>query len=390
MGRNKKTFCMKDPYNPENTVKGIILNDSDYSTRRRKGIIASLRSIFSSLRIFFTNPKTPGKHYGDLLITHVNNRRVKQYVRCTPKFLYPGNRESPRATFKPEDFPDTPFSVFEKLDGTNIFMFKYVDSNGKEFTSFKTRLVPFLRAEGFKDWIALFKQVTDERPDVIYQAQKIPFGSAFELYGYINEILVKYDVALDIRYLYSVSADGRLFYLGNGKPIFSGKGKKEAFESYNKFVSEAEILFKEGKRAEGFMFYFQNGTVYKCKPVCVVEEQSASPFIGNDDIYTTAMNASESINTIDELLDMTRLLLAETYEVQKIERSEPRILVIVDKAKEYLLIQHEALNVMKELGFAWREENKTMIMRAVMQRFPKKMSAKIYGMLSGKKPEKHS
>jgi len=208
------------------------------------------------------------------------------------------------------------------------------------------------------------------------------------MFGYLNEILIKYDVAIDLRYLYSVTDKGQVLYLGRGEPVFRGNGRQEAIDAYNKFVAEAERLFKDGKRAEGFMFYFDDGPVYKCKPVCVVEEQSASPFIHPDDIYTTAMNAAESIDKIEELLDTTRMLLAETYEAKKIERSESRIVAAVAKATDYLLVQKEAMNVMKELGFTWSDDNKAAIMRAVMQRFPVNESSKIYGMLSGKKPTK--
>ena len=356
MPATEKPFSVKDPYNPCNVVDGVIYHDIE--------------------------------RYGNLHITSVNGRQVDEYIDTTPKFYYPGHHESPRHEFKEADFPDTKFSVFEKLDGTNIFMFRYKDADGKEFVSFKTRLVPFLRVDGFKDWISMFKQACDERPNVVYDANKNPGGQAFEMYGYLNEILIKYDVAISLRYLYTVTDEGKLLYLGREKPVYRGEGKKEASNTYDKFCAEAERLFKDGKRAEGFMFYFDDGTVYKCKPVCVVEEQSDSPFIGSDDIYVTAMNAAESIDTIDELLDMTKTLLAEVYDAKKMERSEPRILVVVETAKQYLIVQKSAMDVMKELGFTWSDENKAAIMRAVMSRFPKSMSSKIYGMLSGKKPTK--
>ncbi len=375
----RKKFIATDPYNPQNTVEGYVLNNS-----RLPWEMAAI--------------STKDNRYGDLLIEKVNGRPASQYVHCTPKFWYPGNRESPRAEFTAEDFPDEKFYVFEKLDGTNIFMFFYVDADGRRFTSFKTRLVPFLRAEGFKDWITMFKQAADKRPGIIdercyrltspHPTNVDVSGHAFEMYGYLNEILIKYDVEIDLRYLYTVDSKGGLHHVGQGEPVAVGSGRQEALAAYNKFVAEAERLFKDGKRAEGFMFYFDDGTVYKCKPVCVVEEQSASPFIGWDDIYVTAMNAAESIDTIDELLGMTRTLLAETYDDKKIERSEQRIISMVAKAKDYLLVQREAMNVMKELGFTWSETNKATIMRAVMQRFPKNESTKIYGMLSGKKPKK--
>lgn len=367
MQNGQKPFENVDPFNPQNTVTGFVLNNSTVD-----GVSVS------------------DKRYGDLLITHVNGKQAEQYIHCTPKFYYPGHRESPRATFTVKDFPDTRFKAFEKLDGTNIFMYKYKDSDNNEFVSFKTRLTPFLRAEGFKDWISMFAQAVDKRPDIIEKFKHMSGGHAFEMYGYLNEILIKYDVDIDLRYLYSIDKEGNISYDHDEEDGFVMKGASdlEALIAYKHLVAEAEKLFKDGKRAEGYMMYFQNGTVYKCKPVCVVEEQSDSPFIGNDDIYVTAMNAAESIDSIDELLDTTRVLLAEVYDQKKIERSDERIVAMVTSAKEYLLVQKEAVTVMKELGFTWSESSKATIMRAVMQRFPKSMSSKIYGMLSGKKPTK--
>lgn len=365
----EREFECVDPYNPQNIVKGFVLNNSMHGNQ---------------------NASMQDKRYGDLAITHVNGKSVEQYIHATPKFYYPGNRESPRATFSVKDFPDTRFKVFEKLDGTNIFMFKYNDVEGSEFISFKTRLTPFLKAEGFKDWISMFAQAVAKRPDLIEKFKKVPGGHAFEMYGYLNEILIKYEEDIDLRYLYSIDGEGKISYNHDDEAgfVMTGTSDLEALAAYKHLVEEAERLFKDGKRAEGYMLYFDDGTVYKCKPVCVVEEQSDSPFIGNDDIYVTAMNAAESIDSIDELLDTTRILLAEVYDQKKIERSDERIIAMVASAKDYLLVQKEAMSVMKELGFTWNEANKATIMRAVMQRFPKSMSPKIYGMLSGKKPTK--
>jgi len=361
-----KPFKAIDPYNPQNEVEGFVINTQNVPYEMMAASV-------------------PKDVYGDLLITEVNGKSVKQYINATPKFHYPGHRESPRAIFSEKDFPDTGFRVYEKLDGTNILAFKYKDADGKVFISYKTRLTPFLRAEGFKDWITMFKQAFDKRNGLVDGFNKLPGNHAFEMFGYLNEILIKYEVEIALRYLYTVHEKGMLSYDGNEPAEYTGNGRKDALESYNRFCVEAERLFKDGKRAEGYVFYFDDGTVYKCKPVCVVEEQSASPFIGVDDIYVTAMNAAESIDTIDELEATTRALLSETYEAQKVERSEERIVVAVSKAKEYLLVQKSAMDVMKELGFTWSDASKAQIMRAVMSRFPKAMSTKIYGMLSGKK-----
>ena len=153
MGSGQKPFEYVDPYNPQNTVKGVLLNNSDLT-----GIAAAL-----SMR---------DNRYGDLMITHVNDQPVEQYIYATPKFYYPGNSGSPRTVFTIKHFPNTGFKAYEKLDGTNIFMFKYKDASGCEFVSFKTRLTPFLRSEGFKDWISMFAQAVAKRPDLIEKFKK--------------------------------------------------------------------------------------------------------------------------------------------------------------------------------------------------------------------------
>ena len=77
--------------------------------------------------------------YGALLIETVNGESVPQLIRCTPKMHYPfdknGRWNFPKAVR---------IERYEKLDGTNIFAYRYGDAEGNVYIGYKTRLLPVL------------------------------------------------------------------------------------------------------------------------------------------------------------------------------------------------------------------------------------------------------
>jgi hypothetical protein len=64
--------------------------------------------------------------------------------------------------------------VYEKIDGTNVLLFRYADARGERFVSYKTRLSPFLRVQPYGDFVALWTEIA-----AIYEA-----GVPIERYGY--------------------------------------------------------------------------------------------------------------------------------------------------------------------------------------------------------------
>lgn len=159
-------FDEVDPFNPENQVRGFIMR-----SRRRRG---------------------------DLQITHVNGEACAQYIHATPKIplLEPA---SPLPEFERAH-------VFDKLDGTNILLFRYRDAGGRDFVSYKTRLSPFLRPLPYGDFVALWRQILERYAAPIAELVAAPHHFGFELFGRAVRILTDYPAELDARLLHAIAA----------------------------------------------------------------------------------------------------------------------------------------------------------------------------------------
>jgi len=363
-------FDMIDPFNPGNRVTGII---------------------------YRTNDK-----YGSLLIKTVNDKPCEQFIHATPKFTYPGNSTSSKS-YKKGLFPKfVTVTVYDKLDGTNIFMFKYRDHEGKNFISFKTRLVPFLKEAGFKDWIVMWKKMEERYKDKIDLVKKLLLsvkemsGVAFEMYGSANKILIEYNVPLDIAMLYYIDWNGKIHEpkeinsvvcclnpvsnskLPEPKELAKFSDKTDPDEIYITMLDVFEQNFIENKSVEGCMFYINTGKdiiAWKCKPPSVLAAQcEGNKMVGYDDAYTTAMNAMESVDSIDDLSKETYSLLAETYDETIIELSKERIDKAIIDAKKYVLFRKEVVEKFKSLGLKWNnitskspKQDKDIVMRSMMK-----------------------
>lgn len=370
-------FEMTDPFNPQNKVAGII---------------------------YRTNDK-----YGSMLIKTVNGKSCEQFIHATPKFLYPGNSHSSK-NYKKGLFPQFfSITIYDKLDGTNIFMFKYKDESGKYFVSFKTRLVPFLKASGFKDWILMwnkmeekYKEKFDLLKSVLLDANENISGFAFEMYGSANKILVEYPVPLDIAMLYHIDTSGNIhdpeesnasickhvipplktedIILPKPNVISKFFNGEDPDNYYSNMIDCYESKFLENESAEGCVFYIQTSEktiAWKCKPPSVIAAQcEGNKMVGYKDAYTTALNAMESVDSIDDLGKETYALLAETYEEMIIELSKERIDEAIKDARAYVLFRKEVVEKFKTLGLKWNNitlkssrEEKGAVMRPMMKEY---------------------
>ena len=104
-------FDVVDPFNPENTISGVICRVSDH-------------------------------RYGALVIGAVNGEALPepQIVYATPKLHYPFSQD-PETGERRYSWPAvTQVLAYTKYDGTNILHYGYSDAHGNKFTTFKTRL----------------------------------------------------------------------------------------------------------------------------------------------------------------------------------------------------------------------------------------------------------
>ena len=388
MGLNKESiddFEMIDPFNPQNTVKG---------------------------QIFKMNER-----YGDLQITHVNGKFCEQYIHTTPKFFYPGKTSSlwkySRGTFP----AFTEAFVYDKLDGTNICMFRYMNAEGKEFTSFKTRLVPFLRESKWGNWVKMWQKIMATYP---YQYQELleqtQYNFGFEMYGSVNKILVLYPIVLDGKLLYAIDR-----YTGKlSEPSIFQFPKPDLLDHFNAninpddkydewmrkyndrvkpFVKEVEGKNDDGEPmmvtelidipCEGCMFYLKKTDgefeVYKCKPSVVITAQSSAnegpKRVGYNEVWNTALNAMENVENIEDLPKETYKLLLEEYTQDELDVSKEAIDEAIKEVQTHLIFQNGVIEKFKTSGLTWSKENKGQIMRYMMQYYPKSDSSKVYNAL---------
>lgn len=235
-------FDEVDPFNSENQVRGFIVR-----SRRRRG---------------------------DLQITHVNGEPCAQYVHATPKIplLEPASAlpEFERA------------HVFEKLDGTNILLFRYRDASGRDFVSYKTRLSPFLRPLPYGDFVALWRQILERYAAPMAELVAAPHHFGFELFGRSIRILADYPTALDARLLHAIDREtGQVLapeaVTGRSFPMPAKLAEHDA--TTTAATIHADVLSHyEGKAdVEGAVVYLVKAgeaTLYKIKPPDVLERQT--------------------------------------------------------------------------------------------------------------------
>lgn len=236
-------FDELDPFHPENRVRGFVVR-----SRRRRG---------------------------DLQITHVNGEACAQHVHAAPTIplLEP--------TTQLLDFERA--HVFDKVDGTNILLFRYRDARGREYVSYKTRASPFLRAQPYGDFVALWQKLLERYAAPLAELLTAPHHFGFELFGSEVRILTEYPTALDARLLYAIDREtGRVLapeavaHLAFPMPALvaeHGAGTTAA-------ALHASVLAQSasGPLVEGAVIYLSKtgeATLYKIKPPHVLERQAS-------------------------------------------------------------------------------------------------------------------
>jgi len=257
---NSKAFRMQDPYNPQNMVEGVI----------------SMQQ---------------GSMLGNLIITKVNDEDVEDYIMATPKFHYPvDNNEA----FLLKNDKINRIECVEKIDGSNIYMFKYKDHTGNEYISYKSRGMPFI-TDAFK---FMWDKILDKYKDIpnLIDLNGGKFIS-FELYGAMNKHGIIYDIPIDTAVLFARDSNGNIYPSSMVNCGSVGKAKTlktidsmdgiDLEKEYHDMRMWLESLLKEvdGESTlgesdndqgyafegmEGSMWYVQwytgEWSVFKCKP----------------------------------------------------------------------------------------------------------------------------
>jgi len=342
--------------------------------------------------------KQSDHRYGALVIYKVNgDTTAPQVIYCTPKLHYPFSKDTDRNYHWPK-FKKV--RVYEKLDGTNIFAYRYFDVSGVGYTTFKTRLTPVLRANKFGDFISLWNSVLDKYPDlrrICFTYPKEGYGLSFELYGLRNIITIKYDTPIDTRLLFLVDNDGCVEIPESAtwpssinlalKACAELNSNQEITEFYNKLRQEAEAKNTHNEDGsitgtEGYVFYVltedDRWMLFKCKPEDIEKIHWASDSIPKISIYNTVLNAVEDFEgdiTSQAFKDHISVLLAEEYTDVQIQKSFERINKCIADGVKHLLFKQKLQEVVATISL---NGDKGFIMRQLSKHFPKNEMSNVY------------
>jgi len=359
-----RKFEETDPFNPENTVSGWICNSAN-------------------------------RKYGALLIEKINNEPSPQFIWSIPKMGYPFDRQKNEWHFPQKS---KKIEVFEKLDGTGILQYQY-QYKGKKFTSYKTRLTPFLRSGRFGDFFEMWNEMLRKFPDIKKLPELNPdFNIAFELYGKRNKIIVEYDDSLTCAVLFGVSNEGKIVIPQNLnllkvpmvqhlKTVNPNENLIEAYnemrEWQNNHIRVDKELDKEIIRGiEGSVWYFvdeHDAIQEKCKPDIIQDIHfKASEGIPPHSIYTTCINAFEEHDEIN--FDIIKQMLLEEFQESEIYKREIRIKKIIADVMVEKKLKTKIFEDYEKLGIDINKD-RGGVMRWFSQKYGKDSCRKIFRIL---------
>jgi len=365
--RFSNEFTKIDPYN-NNEVHGYISNTSDET-------------------------------YGALIIDRVNNKEVPiQMIMGTPKMHYPFDTIADGT--RKYRFPSVKnIEAYEKIDGTNILSYFYLDANGKRYMTFKTRLRPFLGSGKFGNFYSMWNEVAKDYFNVIKAVmQTNDCNLSFELFGKRNTHLIVYDTLLSFRALFGVTNNGNIIpptkinWLKNSLPIVDLRCviDKDYVYNYNAnrnimntMLSKCEEDYYIGTEGEVWYLNYPDGTCkqIKCKPEIIeaIHFSMGSKGINRNVILATCWNALE--NTDDVTIDFVSKLLIEEFDKSLVSSCYETIEKCINFVIGEIKFRENVIDEYKNTNLNIIIDKKS-IMRILSKKFNKKDMRKVYNIIS--------
>lgn len=285
----------------------------------------------------------PDHRYGALALLRVNGAPAPQRIFATPKLHYPFGKDG-RFFFPPIQS----VQLYEKLDGTNVLAYRYLDAGGQSRLTYKLRLSPVLRNSKWGPFLDYWRELLARHPDLPGLVEANACHVSFEmygarnahLYGARNAHLIAYDVLLAVAVLFGVRpADATVvgpFAMQTGSvPVAPLLGELRAGEDpVARFQALREELERRNQPAaddqlsgvEGAVWYVREPsgrvTMWKCKPESV-EAIHWAVGINKAAVIATCWNALETSDVLN--YDALLPLLLEEYQADDIEKFRPHI-----------------------------------------------------------------
>lgn len=325
-----------------------------------------------------------GDKYGSLLINKVNGDKKPQLIYCTPKIDYPfdrnGNWHFPKAKS---------IERYEKLDGTNIFNYRYYDARGNVYVSYKTRLLPFVGDSKFGPFQQMLKELLKANPEIGRLALKLNLNLSWELWGARNPHLVLYDTPLSLSLLFArngqkIIPPSALHIDASFCVPLRGLVDRDYIWRYEQAQKELEGGLKEvdgdnyrGQEGEVWYLLTEDGLwhQYKCKPETIEAIHWAAGGIGKNIIRATCQNAFENWDrpTVENIVS----LLLEEFDLHKVEKAHYAIQKYLGEEIEQQEFREKVLEEYYTLGISLLED-KVTVMRALSNKFPKDKMGRVY------------
>lgn len=365
-GKDATEFECQDPFNKGNVIEGYVCRIYDI-------------------------------RYGMLYIEFVNGKYCPQWIWATPKIKYPFDKTGVYSNISVDRI-----EMYEKTDGTNVLAYIYEDKAGKQYVTYKTRLTPVVRDGTYGRFEKMWWDVLKMYPKIPKFCLDNGVNASFEMHGYRNPILIKYDFPLDAKLLFCRGHDGRIY--SPAKYDFAKYGLKSAellhvLENFDNFEVEYKKAEEELNQQlkvtevedgddivegwEGMVWYNikdEEIVLLKCKPDYVRDIHFlASMGIPKNSIYVTCINAFEEKDepTIDYVLE----LLREEFEEEDIQKKIRTIENIYKMVYGKMVLKAEVIGMYETQPEFDIVNDKRTVMKYFALQYPKKMMRRIYGLL---------
>lgn len=336
-----------------------------------------------------------GDHrYGALYITRVDSKPVPQLVLATPKFPYPMDKNG---MFH---FPKNARVVeaYEKLDGTNVFAYKYRIWGGETCVTYKTRLLPVLGESRFGPFLTFWREMLEKYPRIPAAVLDYHgYGLSFELVGARNKHLIIYDFPLDTRLLFGVEPNGTLApptaipgQWPCAAPDYKVARTLKSLENiYKAMQAELEAglttddVLGGYRGAEGRVWYVAvpgQWLAFKCKPETIEAIHWAAGGLGASIIKATAYNVLENHPRCTP--ELVRELLLEEFNETEIDLAWAVVMRVSAQVNQELELREQVFDLYAQTGLDFNADPPA-VMRALSPHFPKGQMQHVYSLLAG-------
>ncbi|HEY3302655.1 MAG TPA: hypothetical protein VGL70_03860 [Candidatus Binatia bacterium] len=314
---------------------------------------------------------------------------MPQLVLATPKLHYPFGKDG---SFH---FPPIKrLHLYEKLDGTNVFAYRYRDPGGQWRQTYKLRLAPTLRNSRWGAFLDMWQELLRRYPKIPQLVEANDCHMSFEIYGARNTHLVVYEQDLAVAALFGTRRDAGVVPLHKlnlldvpGAPLLG-----EMVAGEDPVAKYAEIRAQMEKRnrpteddklagIEGSVWYVEEPegrvSLWKCKPESV-EAIHWALGINKMAVIATCWNFLETSDHLS--YDALLPLLAEDYEARDIKAFRPHIEECIGYVRREFEFKERALAAYDKLGISIHAD-KAAAMRALSKDFPRGEMKKVYAIL---------